>query len=135
MTIDLVEDLTRQLTAYFEFAGDISYKTYSFMTDYKEWPSVKGLDSETLNMITISVTLLLAKIVLYTVLVLENKSFLSLGVNFSELCLWYTSARVKNSTTGKKKALRTDSVDLAVGPNEQGINFRILKFSPTAMSA
>ena len=45
MTIDLVEELTRQLTVYFEFAGVMNDETY------KEWPSEKGVDSETLNML------------------------------------------------------------------------------------
>ena len=87
MTIDLVEELTRQLNVYFEFAGVMNDETYSFMTDYKEWPSAKGVDSETLNMVTVPVTLLLAKLASYTVLVLENKLFLSPGVKFSELRL------------------------------------------------
>ena len=79
MTIDLVEELTKQLTVYFEFIGVMNDKTYSFTMDCKEC--------------------LLVKLASYTLLVLENKLFLSPGIKFSEIRLW---------------------ADLAVGPNEQG---------------
>ena len=70
-------------------------------------------------MITVPVILLPAKLASFTVLVLENKLFLSPGVEFSELCLWCTSTRAKNNSNGKKKSLRTDLEDPAGWPNKQ----------------
>ena len=76
MTIDLVEERTKQLIVYFEFAGVMNDETYLFIKECKEWPSAKGVNEKSLNTITAPVTLLLAKLASYVELVLENKLFL-----------------------------------------------------------
>ena len=58
-------------------------------------------------MITIQVTLLVAKLASYAVLVLENKFFLSPVVKFSKLRTCYTSTKSKNTSGGKSKTSTT----------------------------
>ena len=63
MMIQLVNELTNKLHMYFEFSGDMNNETYLFMVNCKEWPLSKGAESnQNLNMITVPVPLLLAKL-------------------------------------------------------------------------
>jgi len=78
--------LQGQLSIYFVKSGVTNEEILSFMTDPASWP-VPGTiadDGAPLNLITVPVTLLLAKIAKYTSLALDQSFYLSPKMKFKE---------------------------------------------------
>ena len=103
--------LQGQLSIYFVKSGVTNEEILSFMTDPASWPvpSTIADDGAPLNLITVPVTLLLAKIAKYTSLALEQSFYLSSKMNFKDVQKWGasfssgTTTNTTNTTTSSTK--------------------------------
>jgi len=98
MTEKVTTILLVQMSAYFTHTGIHNEEHLSFMTSYVNWPPPQTITtaSQKMNLISIPVTLLLLKIAKYMIAIKEEKLYLSPGIEYYALSIWFTKY-TKNS--------------------------------------
>ena len=104
MTADITTELLVQISAYFTNTGIHNEEYLSFMTNYVDWPTPQMIatDKQKMSLISVPATLLLSKIANYTVVLQEEKLYLSPDIGYRTLSTWFTQYR-KTSTENKHK--------------------------------
>ena len=92
ITAEATTELLVQMSAYFAHTGIYNEEYPFFVTNYIDWSPLRMIatDKQMMNLISVPVTLLLLKIIVYTVALQEEKLYLSPGISYCALSTWLT---------------------------------------------
>jgi len=111
MTVEVTTELLVQLSAYFAHTGIHNKEYLSFMTNYVDWPLLQtiAIPKQKMNLISISVIFLISKIASYTIFLQEEKLYLSPGIEYRALTIWFAEYN-KTSTKNLNKSIQIISL-------------------------